>query len=169
MSKLPELCTMPPVPQGSVFKLLKIDHVADPHPYCITSKHVEVASKFHSGYLDPNAIRDAEKRGAVCDICKQNAKLSNGSSRILSFDQHENLVTLYIAIPKTNNINDIPGLHEYLYSNKERFIQLGIQGFALPTKKDENNATDTIEDSEEIASGSTEEGCTDPSEGASDC
>ena len=41
-----------------------------PHPYCITPKHVEVASDDHCGILNEAAIQDAEKNHkAKCGIC----------------------------------------------------------------------------------------------------
>ena len=56
-----------------------VDTIGVPHPYCITPKHVEIASQWHGGILDESAIRHAEERGAKCGVKGCN----------LNYDQHE--------------------------------------------------------------------------------
>lgn len=120
---------IPPIPADSLFNLQKIDTVSLPHPYCITPKHIKIASDHFGGILDKAAIIEAEKRGAACDICRT-------SGTILSYDKHESLTTLFIEIPKEfqRDLNDCPGLHGYLFTNKGAMENLGIQGFAFPAK-----------------------------------
>lgn len=51
---------IPAPPPNVSFSLLKLEKICIPHPYCITPKHVEVAADYHSGYLNEEAIEDAE-------------------------------------------------------------------------------------------------------------
>lgn len=116
---------MPQVPEGVAFQLCKIESVAMPHPYCITPMHVAYAADKCCGMLDADAIRNAEKfRGACCDTCRHRGEN-------LSYDEHENLVTLFIEVP-THELNSVAGLHTYLFNNKAEFESKGIQGFAFP-------------------------------------
>jgi len=121
-----KLADVPQPNADSVFKLQKIDTISFPHPYCITPKHVAYASDHCSGMLGREAIVEAEKRGACCDICRTSG---NG---ILSFEQHETNLTLFIVVPQNKDLNAVPGLPNYLFSNKQTFIDLGVQGFAFP-------------------------------------
>ena len=121
-----KLSELPQPPAGSSFGLVEVKTVSMPHPYCITPKHVAYASDHYSGILSKDAIRDAERAGACCDICR---KSGNG---ILSIDEHSNPLTLFIRVPQNNNLNALEGLHAYLYSNKAAFEKVGIEGFAFP-------------------------------------
>jgi hypothetical protein len=126
---LPVLEDMPQPPEGSTFSLEKIDKVSIPHPYCITPKHVEWASDHCGGMLTKDAIREAEqKHGAACDICRKSGR------GIMSIDEHETQVTLFIRVPQRlrANLKEIPGLHEYLIAHKEAMEAKGIQGFGFP-------------------------------------
>ena len=114
---------LPPVPEGAPFRLLKLERVGMPHPYCITPKHVAHASDHFSGMLTADAIRDAEKHGARCDICKKQGKR-------LSYEEHENPLTLFVAVPQNKDLNAVPGLHAYLLAVKN--AELGVEGFAFP-------------------------------------
>lgn len=114
---------LPPVPDGSPFRLEKVERVGMPHPYCITPKHVAHASDHFGGMLTADAIRDAEKHGARCDICRVR-RLT------LSFDEHENPLTLFISVPQNKDLNAVPGLHAYLLQVKN--AGLGLEGFAFP-------------------------------------
>lgn len=118
---------LPQPAAGVTFSLVKVETISMPHPYCITPRHVAWASDHFGGLLSTDAIRDAEKHGARCDIC---AKSGRG---ILTVDQHENAVTLFIRVPQNRDLNAIPGLHSYLFNNKAQFVKLGIEGFAFPT------------------------------------
>lgn len=124
----PALTDLPPVPPGAVFKLDKVAAITIPHPYMITPRHVSWAADHWGGMLSADAIRDAEKKnGAMCDICR-----ARGQS--LTYDQHETQTTLFIIVPQNTDLNAVPGLHAYLWQHKDRFISLGIDGFAFPTQ-----------------------------------
>jgi hypothetical protein len=104
-------------PSNDTFKV--IDTVGVPHPYCITPKHLG-----RSMYLDGNAIRDAESRGAKCGVrgCK------------LSFDEHRQALLIEVNHP-ADQVNDVPGLHEYVESIKEMCVQDNFVGFAFTKKR----------------------------------
>jgi hypothetical protein len=117
------LSDLPALQEDAVFSLQKIEKVSLPHPYCIGTKHVVYASDNYSGRLGEDAIRDAEKHGAHCEMKGCN----------LSYDEHESPLTLFIRVPQNKDLNTIPGLHAYLLAVKE--ANLGIEGFAFPTKE----------------------------------
>lgn len=125
--RTPTLQDMPPLPEGAPFRLVKIEKVSMPHPYCITPKHVEVAADHFGGMLGEAAIAEAEKRGAKCDICKQ-AVRRRKQDRILAYDEHETMLSLFVGVPH-HDLNNIPGLVAYL--NAVKSADLGIQGFAF--------------------------------------
>jgi len=105
-----------------------IDTIGVPHPYCLTPKHVAVASDEFFGMLGEEAIRKAEEEGAICDICKKiNRK---DGSNILSYDEHK--TALLVNCKK--EIKDNEELHQYLLSIKEMAIKDNFEGFAF--KKD---------------------------------
>ena len=131
MDKTIDITTFPQPPVGASFSLSKAETVCLPHPYCITPRHVAWAADHHGGMLDNSAIEDAEKNGAVCDICRNRVKDRQQSS-ILSFAEHEHFVSLFIRVPQNKDLNAIPGLHSYLLANKETFEKAGIGGFAFP-------------------------------------
>jgi len=114
---------IPPVPEGATFTIQKIEKVTMPHPYCITSKHVVVASDHHSGILNEAAIEDAEKRGAHCGMrgCR------------IPYAEHVTSLTLFVAVPDNNgDLNKITGLGQYLCSIKPTLERLKIEGIAFP-------------------------------------
>jgi hypothetical protein len=128
-----ELEDLPQPPEGACFDLQKIKKVQLPHPYCITPRHVGVASDDFGGMLGEDAIRAAEKEGAYCDICVELS--SSHGDKVLRYDEHESRLSLYIRVPNNRaNLNDIPGLHEYLFKNKAAFEAAGINGFAFANK-----------------------------------
>ena len=114
-----------PKPEIPNTRLMKIETIVMPHPYCITPKHLEYSD---SMYLD---IEGAEKKGAVCDICKN--KNRKDGTKILSFKEHEQIKTLFIEVPH-HDLNKIEGLVDYLNSIKPICAELKIAGFAFPTK-----------------------------------
>jgi hypothetical protein len=125
---IPTLKQMPALPTSVTFSLAKVEKITHPHPYCITPRHVAWAADHFGGMLGTDAIRDAEKHGATCEICQKSGR------GILSIDQHQTDVTLFINVPQNRDLNAIPKLHAYLFDNKAKFAALGIQGFAFPLK-----------------------------------
>jgi hypothetical protein len=98
------------------------DTIGVPHPYCITPRHVAVASDSHCGILDTSAIEDAEKRGAKCGICKGK----------LSYKEHE--TALLVAVKDNRNLND-PELKEELTVYLKSIVDMATKdhyaGFAF--------------------------------------
>ena len=106
---------------------LVIDTIGVPHPYCITPKHL----KENDGMcLTKDSMREAEKRGAVCDICK---KINRKSGRpILTIDEHEQALLVACSVdPKEDKGKE---LQEYLLSIKEMAVKDNFAGFAFLKK-----------------------------------
>ena len=100
-----------------------IDTIGVPHLYCITSKHVSWASDKFDGMLNTNAIKDAEKHGAGCGICKCKLK----------YEEHEQAIL--VEVNDERKLKDIPELKDYLLSIKEQAEKDGFAGFAFKQKK----------------------------------
>jgi hypothetical protein len=98
------------------------DTIGVPHPYCITPKHVSIASDDHGGMLGEAAIRDAEKRGARCGIRQCN----------LSYQEHGQA----LLVSCKADIKDSEGkvnaeLHAYLLTCKDMCEADKYVGFAF--------------------------------------
>src|SRR3990167_4628682 len=105
-----------------------IGTIGVPHPYCLTPKHVAIASDKFFGMLGKDAIKVAEEEGASCDICKKSNR-RNGSE-ILSYDEHK--TALLVNCKK--EIKDNEEIHQYLLFIKDMAIKDNFEGFAF--KKD---------------------------------
>jgi len=97
-----------------------IDTIGVPHPYCIGTKHVAHASDHFSGMLTEDAIIDAERYGARCEV----------KGCTLSYEEHEQAVLIKV-IGDFEQIKDVPGLEDYLWANKEQCEKDGCVGFAF--------------------------------------
>ena len=104
--------------QGN-FKI--IDTIGVPHPYCITPKHLEYSEGI---YLD---IEGAERKGAVCDICRKAVKAGKQGS-ILTYAEHEQALLVECKI----EIQPCPDeLKNWLLSIKEEAEANKYAGFAF--------------------------------------
>ncbi len=93
-----------------------------PHPYCIGPIHVEVASKHHSGILNEEAIRDAERTyGGRCHTCRGKLK----------FQEHETALLVACKAELKDGDKANPELHSYLLSIKDKCEEDGYAGFAF--------------------------------------
>lgn len=110
----------------STDKFRVTDTIGVPHPYCLTPKHIAVASDQFNGRLGKEAILAAEEQGARCDICKKKAR---NYSDILTFEQHE--TALLVEVADDRQLKDIPELHPYLLSIKDMCEKDGFAGFAF--------------------------------------
>jgi hypothetical protein len=117
-------------PKTDKFKV--IDTIGVPHPYCIGSKHVTWVSDHWMGILNKEAIEDAEKNGATCDICRKNYNKDN-QEKILSYAEHQQ--ALLIEVNDKRELKDIPDLHKYLLSIKAMAEAEGYVGFAFKQKE----------------------------------
>jgi hypothetical protein len=99
-----------------------VDKIGTPHPYCITAKHVGIASDQFGGMLGKEAILAAEKQGAKCGIC-------HGK---LSYDQHEQALLVECKAPlKSDDGKIMPELHQYLLKCKPLGEEDHFAGFAF--------------------------------------
>ena len=55
----------------------------------------------------------------------------------LDYDEHESMLTVFIAVPNNHDLSAVEGLNAYLMSIKELGESLGVQGFAFPLKRRE--------------------------------
>lgn len=81
--------------------------------------------------LDGAAIERAEKKGAVCDICKQ-ANRKDGTE-ILPWSKHER--ALVVEVNDARQLSEIPELHAYLMGIKDQATADGYVGFAFVQAK----------------------------------
>lgn len=96
-----------------------IDSIGVPHPYCISSKHLELNDSI---YLD---IEGAESKGAKCDIClKLNSK---DGTNILSYKEHKQA----LLIECKKEIKRSKELKDYLNKIKNKAEKKGFVGFAF--------------------------------------
>lgn len=110
-----------PYPKTDLFEI--IDTVPTSHPYVIGPRHVAYAADHWSGMLSADAIRSGEKAiGLRCAArgCR------------LTYDQHER--ALLVAVHSPKKLQDLPELHTYLLSIKDRAAQEGFAGFAFIQK-----------------------------------
>lgn len=100
-----------------------VDTIGVPHPYCITPKHVGWAADHWGGVLGKEAVRDSEKNGARCGICKGE----------LSCDEHKQ--ALLIEVNDSRALKDIPELKDYLLSIKAMTEADKYEGWAFKQLK----------------------------------
>ena len=96
---------------------------SNPHPYCITRKHVAHASKRCCGLLTTECIREAEANGATCGV----------KGCMLSVDEHKFVLLVQVKNPP-DDLNDIVDeLQAYLVRIKpiveEVFLKCAGFGF----------------------------------------
>ena len=104
-------------PKTELFSVIYI--VGVPHFYYVTDKHVHYASEHFGGILNTNSIRDAEKNGVCCDICRKS------KNKVLTVDEHK---TALLVNCKSDNKEK---LQEYLLLIKPMCEKDGHVGFVL--------------------------------------
>jgi hypothetical protein len=124
--KMDDVMDKIPKPEVGHIKIIEIDKIMVPHPYCITPRHLTDESM----YITRDTIRDAEKKhGAVCDHCRYLVKQGK-QPRILTVDEHQDSFTLFLEVPK-GDLNSIEGLKEYLLKIKPILADLKIDGIGF--------------------------------------
>lgn len=113
----------PPSENGN-FKI--IDSIGVPHPYCVTGKHVAYAADHCCGMLSNDAIREAEKHGAKCDICRR-------AGKILTIDEHQQALLVECKADVTSAAEE---LKTWLLSIKDETVKNGYVGFAFIRAKE---------------------------------
>jgi len=103
-----------------------IDTIGVPHPYCITPKHVKVASDEFFGILGKEAIKKAEEKGVYCDICKK-AVREGKQAEVLKYNEHKQALVIKCHIEAKENKE----LHEYLLKIKSKAEKEGFEGFVF--------------------------------------
>lgn len=112
-------------PKTDKFRI--IDTIGVPHPYCITPKHVAIASDEFMGMLGEPAINRAEEKGIHCDICKKVERKTG--KPCLSYEEHKQ--ALLVEVNDKRELKDIPELQPYLLSIKNLAEKDGFVGFAF--------------------------------------
>ena len=101
-----------------------IDTIGVPHPYCITSKHLQYSTGM---YLD---IPGAEEKGAVCDICLKNQRRNH--IPILSYAEHEQALLVSCKVDIKDDGSPVPEeLKTWLISIRDQATENGYVGFAF--------------------------------------
>lgn len=124
-----------PVPKSKDFKLDSIDNVNhNPHPYCITPKHLSSDRM----YLDNDAIKEAEKKGAHCGMyTSPDGKQYVNNDRLgwipcsIPYDEHTSDKVLFIKALVNKEVKDLYGLRTYLKRIKPIMKKLKIDGVAF--------------------------------------
>jgi hypothetical protein len=104
-------------PHTDIFRIK--DTIPVPHPYCITPEHMQLDKM----YMNGDTIQEAEKIcGAKCGMegCK------------LSYDEHK--IALLVEVDHDGELQDVPGLQEYLFSINDMTIRDGFAGYAFIKK-----------------------------------
>lgn len=106
------------------------DSIGVPHPYCITPKHVAVASDEFSEMLGKEAIKQAEEKGACCDICRR-AVYERKQEKILTYDEHGQALLIACKKDAKRDKKAEKELHTYLLKIKDKAEKKGFVGFAF--------------------------------------
>jgi len=119
----------------SKFKVVETMEHHDPHPYCITDKHVVYASDKFGGRLGGAAIKDLEdQRGPSCGMYVDPAgKYTNGrrpgyTRCTLGYEEHKLLKILVVQAAKDLG-NKEAG--EEIFKIKELLMKKGYEGVAF--------------------------------------
>lgn len=111
-----------PDSEGGNFRI--IDTIPVPHPYCITPKHLD----YNDGvYLTKDTVREAEGKGAKCDICRKLVK-EGKQDHVLTIDEHKQALLVSCKV----DIQPVPDeLRAWLLSIKAEAEANGYAGFAF--------------------------------------
>ena len=105
----------------------------NPHPYCITLKHVAVAADNWGGMLGADAIADAETKGAHCSMYTDPSSGKCGVKRTatctepchLPYSMHTSDRAMFVALTRDCDSKEISGV---LFPLKESLTKDGISG-----------------------------------------
>ncbi len=115
------------VPVGAKFRVAGLTTIPDPHPYCITDKHVCYASDKCGGILGESAIEGAERSGAWCGIRDCNLKYS----------EHRQSKVLVVVIAENIEImKKDEEMRKFFMGIKDRLEKEKIAGILLPTEEE---------------------------------
>lgn len=123
------IASMPPIPEGSEFAIYRLESVNfKPHPFCITPRHVEYASKYCGGRLDEKAC-NAEP----CGVGRPGSPIHGESPCNLSYHEHTHETAMLIKVWRDGSLQDVPGLHEWMKQAADVITagKLKVDGFAF--------------------------------------
>lgn len=109
-----------------------VDTIGVPHPYCLTPKHVKVASEQFNGIMGKEAIAEAERQGIYCYTCREINR--RHGDPILKADEHKH--SLLVACFKDMNTNEkyLKEVKRYLTHIKDMCEKDGYAGFTFLKK-----------------------------------
>lgn len=124
---------LPPVPDGAPFRVAEVRSINfNPHPFCITPRHVAYAADHHSGMLTAEAIVASR---APCGIGRNGSPIRGEPPCNLGYHEHTSEMAIFVAIKgRPDNLNDVPGLYDWLMAAKPVAEKHGVAGFAFPSE-----------------------------------
>jgi hypothetical protein len=125
---LPDLEDVPVLPDGAEFKIIAFEWAWSPHPYALTSEHVEYAAKHFSGDMGSRTIEKAEDEGITCGICQQQGVH-------FTWENHRRVIGMVIRPTVMKTPNDLVGLKEWLNHNEYQLsteLKIEVLVFAQP-------------------------------------
>ena len=130
---------LPRPEDNAAFRFAGVYKMSHPHPYCITGKHVQIASDMYNGSLGRSAIEYAEALGVSCGMEGCRAK----------FDEHITVPAVVVVIKgeRSLDLNNVLGLHAYLLGCKPVVEKITGDkgGWVLPTEDEVREGKITVE------------------------
>ena len=130
---------LPRPSEDAAFRFAGVYKLSHPHPYCITGKHVQIASDMYNGMLGRSAIEYAETLGVRCGMEGCRAK----------FDEHITVPAVVVVIKgeRPRDLNNVPGLHAYLLGCTPVVEKITGDkgGWVLPTEDEVREGKITVE------------------------
>lgn len=101
-----------------------------PHPFCITEKHVSIAADRFSGMLTEEVLDMAP-----CGIGRRGSPIKGAEPCHLKRSEHTHETAIVVVVPDgTTDLNLVPGLHEWLLAAKPLLEANKIDGFMFPSE-----------------------------------
>jgi hypothetical protein len=127
----PALKHLPPVPEGAAFRVAGTTTVNHkPHPFCITPKHVAYASDHCGGMLGEEACK-----AAPCGIGRPGSPIRGEDPCHLSYEEHTHDVALVVIVNHDGDLNEVPGLKEWVVAVNPTAKEHGIGGYLFPNER----------------------------------
>lgn len=127
------LAKLPPVPEGAKFRVVGTDTFNhQPHPFCITPRHIAYAADHCGGMLTTDAIRNSH---APCGMGRRGSPILGEDPCNLSIDEHTHETAIVVVVPNdVKDLNAIEGLHAWLVAAKPVAEAEKIDGFMFPSE-----------------------------------
>ena len=123
---------LPPLPEGAQFRIAGVESFNyKPHPFCVTEKHVTIASDRYGGILGPEVCDMAP-----CGIGRRGSPIRGEQPCQLRYHEHTCEHALVIVLKtKVEKLQDIPGLHEWCLAANPFVEAHKIDGYMFPTEE----------------------------------